>query len=52
MLKNSQILPTLPATDLNRAKNFYESKLGLKTVETNKKQIMLNAGNGNMISMI
>src|SRR5690606_36932790 len=34
---------------LKRAKTFYETKLGLKTVQDEKEQLMLNAGNGNVI---
>ena len=30
MLSNSLVAPTLPATDINRAKKFYTEKLGLK----------------------
>ncbi len=32
MLTNACIHPTLPAVDLNRARKFYEEKLGLKAV--------------------
>jgi predicted enzyme related to lactoylglutathione lyase len=30
MLSNAPVTPTLPATDINRAKQFYTEKLGLK----------------------
>lgn len=33
MLSGSQIYPTLPASDLERAGRFYEDKLGLKRVD-------------------
>ncbi len=33
MLSGSQIYPTLPASDIQRAARFYEDKLGLKKVE-------------------
>lgn len=33
MLSRSQIYPTLPASDLERAGRFYEDKLGLKKVD-------------------
>ena len=32
MLANSPIRPTIPVVDLNRAKRFYETTLGLKAV--------------------
>lgn len=33
MLSGSQIFPTLPASDFERAARFYEDKLGLKKVD-------------------
>jgi predicted enzyme related to lactoylglutathione lyase len=35
MLTNSPIRPTIPVVDLNRAKRFYETTLGLKAVPAN-----------------
>ena len=35
MLANSPIRPTIPVVDLNRAKRFYETNLGLKPVTVN-----------------
>jgi predicted enzyme related to lactoylglutathione lyase len=35
MLTNSPIRPTIPAVDLNRAKKFYETILGLKPIHDN-----------------
>ena len=35
MLANSPISPTIPVVDLDRAKRFYETTLGLKTVPAN-----------------
>lgn len=35
MLTNSPIRPTIPVVDLNRAKRFYETTLGLKPVPAN-----------------
>ena len=51
MLNNVELLPTLPATDLNRAKNFYEKKLGLKTVKSQESEVIMNSGNGSNISI-
>jgi predicted enzyme related to lactoylglutathione lyase len=35
MLANSPIRPTIPVVDLNRARRFYETTLGLKPVPAN-----------------
>jgi catechol 2,3-dioxygenase-like lactoylglutathione lyase family enzyme len=35
MLTNSPIRPTIPVMDLDRAKRFYETSLGLKPVSAN-----------------
>ena len=35
MLANSPITPTIPVVDLDRAKRFYETTLGLKPVPAN-----------------
>ncbi len=35
MLTNSPIRPTIPVVDLDRAKRFYETRLGLKPVPAN-----------------
>jgi catechol 2,3-dioxygenase-like lactoylglutathione lyase family enzyme len=35
MLANSPIRPTIPVVNLDRAKRFYETKLGLKIVPAN-----------------
>src|SRR3712207_459840 len=35
MLANSPIRPTIPVVDLNRARRFYETNLGLKPVTVN-----------------
>jgi predicted enzyme related to lactoylglutathione lyase len=35
MLTNSPIRPTIPVVDLNRAKRFYETTLGLKALPAN-----------------
>ncbi len=34
MLANSPVMPTIPVVDLNRAKRFYETALGLKPAPT------------------
>jgi predicted enzyme related to lactoylglutathione lyase len=35
MLTDSSVRPTIPVVDLNRAKRFYETTLGLKPVQDN-----------------
>ena len=51
MQKEIKIMPTLPATDLNRAKSFYENKLGLKTVRAINGELIMSSGNGVNISI-
>jgi predicted enzyme related to lactoylglutathione lyase len=45
MLTNSPIRPTIPVVDLNRAKRFYETTIGLKPVPAN------NDGNASGIAI-
>jgi len=49
MLTNSPIAPTLPVTDLNRARGFYEGKLGLKVTQADDHQAMYECGGGTML---
>jgi predicted enzyme related to lactoylglutathione lyase len=50
MLSNAMIYPTLPATDINRAKKFYQEKIGLKVVaEDSSPGVMLQAGQNSML---
>lgn len=35
MLNNAKAVPTLPVVDINRAREFYEEKLGLKPIGIN-----------------
>ena len=44
MLSNATIYPTLPVVDLNRAKKFYQEKLGLKLVNEDSMGAMFSAG--------
>jgi len=47
MLTNAPIHPTLPVVDLERAKRFYEQKLGLKVTRTDPSPgAVLQAGEG------
>jgi len=47
MLDNPKVHPTLPVVDLERAKRFYEEKLGLKVVrEDPSPGALLQAGDG------
>ncbi|MFC2122971.1 VOC family protein [Bacteroidota bacterium] len=47
MLTNAVVHPTLPVVDLERAKKFYEEKLGLKVIRTDPSPgAMLQAGEG------
>lgn len=50
MLTNAEVHATIPAVDLERAKNFYEGTLGLKVLKTDPSPgAMLQAGGGTSI---
>ena len=50
MLTNAPVHPTLPVVDLERAKKFYEEKLGLKVIRTDPSPgAILQAGEGTNI---
>ena len=55
MLTNSPIRPTIPVVDLERAKSFYETVLGLKPVPANNDRAsgiaMFECGNGTHIEL-
>jgi predicted enzyme related to lactoylglutathione lyase len=46
MLNNAMVAPTLPVVDMDRARNFYQEKLGLKVVQAGMGGVMLQAGSG------
>ncbi len=49
MLANASIHPTLPVVDLERARKFYEEKLGLKVVGTDPSPaVRFQVGNGEL----
>lgn len=49
MLGNAPIAPTIPVTDINRAKDFYTSKLGLTVKEENSAGVTLSAGDNTAV---
>ncbi len=50
MLTNSPVHATLPVIDLERAKRFYEEKLGLKVIRTDPSPgALLRAGDGTQL---
>jgi predicted enzyme related to lactoylglutathione lyase len=55
MLTNSPIRPTIPVVDLNRAKRFYETILGLKAVldnnDNNSGIAIFECGNGTIMEL-
>jgi predicted enzyme related to lactoylglutathione lyase len=55
MLTNSPIRPTIPVVDLNRAKRFYETTLGLKSVPENNNTTsgiaIFECGNSTLIEL-
>jgi len=48
MLGNSAVMPTIPVSDLDRAKDFYSNKLGLETLNATENDggIIYKAGEG------
>jgi len=46
MLSTSQIIAYVPVSDLARARNFYEGKLGFRPLESNEVGAMYEAGKG------
>ena len=55
MLTNSPIRPTIPVMDLDRAKRFYETSLGLRPVPTNNDNTsgmaIFECGNGTRMEL-
>jgi catechol 2,3-dioxygenase-like lactoylglutathione lyase family enzyme len=50
MLTNAPVHPTLPVVDLERAKKFYEEKLGLKVIRTDPSPgAVLQGGEGTIL---
>lgn len=52
MLSTAKVEPTLPATDLDRAKDFYQNKLGLQLVEDNGEAGALTFAAGSGTSLV
>jgi catechol 2,3-dioxygenase-like lactoylglutathione lyase family enzyme len=46
MIGNASIAPTIPVSDLARARKFYEEKLGLKPLKTRETGVLYDCGNG------
>lgn len=47
MLRNKSVIPTLPVVDLQRARQFYEEKLGLgEPAVANDNEVQYSAGPG------
>ena len=50
MLANAPIAPTIPVTDLAKAREFYEGKLGLNVKQEDEGEgLLLEAGKGSML---
>lgn len=51
MLIDSPVVPTIPVTDIDRAIDFYENKLGLKqnSMQVEKDGALFDAGGGTML---
>ena len=51
MLKTSMVVATIPVTDLDRAKRFYEETLGLELLWENPASIRFACGGGTQLSI-
>ena len=51
MLANSRVAAILPAVDLERAKEFYEKKLGLRPIDAPVAGAMFEGGQGTMLAL-
>ena len=49
MISLTGVYPTIPVTDLQRAKNFYEKMLGLEVSDTTPEGVVYSAGGGSKI---
>ncbi|MHB0914364.1 MAG: VOC family protein [Thermoleophilia bacterium] len=49
MLTESQVAPTLPVTDLSRARSFYEDTLGLRVNRATDDDVIYDCGGGTML---
>jgi catechol 2,3-dioxygenase-like lactoylglutathione lyase family enzyme len=49
MLEDSDVIATIPAQDLNRAKSFYADKLGLKPAEERPEGVYYRCGDGRFL---
>lgn len=46
MLKDAQVMPTIPVSDLEKAKDFYENTLGLERGREEDMGVMYECGEG------
>lgn len=51
MLKNSRIVPYIPVADLDRARKFYEEKIGLTPREVYAGGVIYDCGGGSWVFM-
>jgi catechol-2,3-dioxygenase len=49
MLKHAEVVATMPAVDLERAKTFYSDVLGLEVVQADGEELTLQAGNNSKV---
>jgi catechol 2,3-dioxygenase-like lactoylglutathione lyase family enzyme len=49
MLEDSEVVATIPAQDLERAKSFYADKLGLKPIEERPEGVYYRCGTGRFL---
>ncbi len=51
MLKDAQIVPYIPVADVDRARKFYEEKVGLKPKEVYAGGVIYECGEGSWVFM-
>src|SRR5258708_5289684 len=51
MLGTSMVVATIPVTDLDRSKRFYQETLGLKSLWENPASVRFGCGDGTQISI-
>ncbi len=51
MLKNSHIVPYIPVSDISRAREFYESKVGLTPKEVHPEGVVYECAEGSWVFM-
>jgi catechol 2,3-dioxygenase-like lactoylglutathione lyase family enzyme len=51
VISNAMVCPTIPASDMARAKDFYGTKLGLSSLKEDDRSVMYQCGGGTILSV-